>query len=79
MTAPVLKPRSIRTWMSKFVVDDLNWPARSPDSNPIEQVCTSSSMVNISQNRLLNLVESLLRRAEAVIAAKDEPMLNPMD
>ena len=30
------KARSIKTWMSEFGVEELNWPAQSPDLNPIE-------------------------------------------
>ena len=34
--APVRKARSIKTWMSEFGVEELDWPAQSPDLNPIE-------------------------------------------
>ena len=36
--APVHKARSIKTWMREFGVDELDWPAQSPDLNPIEQL-----------------------------------------
>ncbi|KAK3562215.1 hypothetical protein QTP86_030348, partial [Hemibagrus guttatus] len=35
---PVHKARSIKTWMSEFGVEELDWPARSPDLNPIEHL-----------------------------------------
>ena len=94
--APVHKARSIKTWMREFGVDELDWPAQSPDLNPIEHlwdelerrlrarpsrptsVCDLTNALleewsKIPINTLLNLVESLPRRVEAVIAAKGGP------
>ena len=34
--APVHKARSIKTWLRESGVDELDWPALSPDLNPIE-------------------------------------------
>jgi len=31
---PVHKASSIKTWMSEFGVEELDWPAQSPDLNP---------------------------------------------
>ena len=36
--APVHKTRSIKTWMREFGVDELVWPAQSPDLNPKEHL-----------------------------------------
>uniref|UniRef100_A0A667WWW4 Tc1-like transposase DDE domain-containing protein n=1 Tax=Myripristis murdjan TaxID=586833 RepID=A0A667WWW4_9TELE len=94
--APVHKARSIKTWMTESGVDELDWPAQSPDLNPIEylwdelerrlrarpsrptSVCDLTNALleewsKIPINTLLNLVDSLPRRVEAVIAAKGGP------
>ena len=93
---PIHKARPIKTWMSEFGVDELDWPALSPDLDPIEHLwdelqrrlrarpsCPTSvsdltnvfleEWAKIPINTLLNLVESLPRRVEAVIAAKGGP------
>ena len=36
--APVHKARSIKTWMGEFGREELDWPAQSPDLNPIEDL-----------------------------------------
>ncbi|KAK1786227.1 hypothetical protein P4O66_017939 [Electrophorus voltai] len=36
--APVHKARSIKTWMSKFGVEELDWPAQGPDFNLIKHL-----------------------------------------
>ena len=82
--------------MREFGVEELDWPAQSPDLNPIEHLwdelqqrlrarpsrpTSVSDLTNalleewskIPINTLLNLVESLPRRVEAVIAAKGAP------
>ena len=82
--------------MSEFGVEELDWPAQSPDLNPTEHLwdelerrlrarpsrpTSVCDLINalleewsqIPINTLLNLVESLHRRVEAVIAAKGGP------
>ncbi len=82
--------------MSEFGVEELDWPAQSPDLNPIEHLwdelerrlrtrpshptsvpdLTNTSLEewsNIPIDTLLNIVDSLPRRVEAVIAAKGGP------
>lgn len=94
--APVHKARSIKAWLDEFGVEELDWPAQSPDLNPTEHLwdelerrlrARPSSPTSVSDltNALLdewgkiptdtlqNLVESLPRRVEAVIAAKGGP------
>jgi hypothetical protein len=36
--SPVHTARVVRAWLQEHHVDELPWPARSPDMNPIEQV-----------------------------------------
>ena len=35
-SAPVHKVRSIQKWFVEIGVEELDWPAQSPDLNPIE-------------------------------------------
>lgn len=35
-SAPVHKARTMKTW---FAVEELAWPAHSPDLNPVEPLC----------------------------------------
>lgn len=59
--------------MSKFGVEEIDWPAQSTDLNP-----TKHQTINVFQeewakipiNKILHLVENLPRRVEAVIVAK---------
>lgn len=64
--ALVHKVRSVKALLSEFVVEKLDWPVQSPDLNPTQHLWNELET-------LLNLVESLPRRVEAVSASKGGP------
>ena len=37
-TAPMHKARSIQKWFVEISVEELDWPAQSPELNPIEHL-----------------------------------------
>ena len=37
--APMHKARSIQKWFVEISVEELDWPAQSPDFTPIEHLC----------------------------------------
>ena len=92
------KARSIQRWFVEIGVEELDWPAQSPDLNPMEHLWDElerrlrarpnrptslpdltdalvAEWKQIPTAMFQHLVESLPRRAEAVIAAKGEPSL----
>ena len=64
--APVHKAMSIQKWFVEISVEELNWPAHSPDlTNAVV-----AQWRQVPTAMLQHIVESLPRRLEAVIAAK---------
>ena len=94
--ARVHKARSIQKWFVENGVEELDWPAQSPDLSPIENLldeleCRLRARLNrqtsvpdltntlvakwkkVPAAMFQHLVESILRRVETVIAAKEGP------
>ena len=94
--APCHKARSIQEWFGDNDVEEMTWPAQSPDLNPIEALwdelerrlrtrpyrpksatelatALQEEWIQIPTATYQNLVESLPRRVEAMIAAKGGP------
>ena len=93
MTMPPCTKRSIQIWFVEIGVEELDWPAQSPDLNehlwdelerllqarpnhPTSVPDFTNALVaewKVPAAMFQHLVESLPRRAEAVIAAKGGP------
>ena len=88
------KVRSIQKWFVEIGAEELDWPAQSPDLNPIDRRLRDRPNRPTSVSDLTNAlvaerkqvlaamcqhpVESLPRRVEAVIAAKGDSILMPI-
>ncbi len=62
-SAPVHKARSIKKWFSQFGLEELDWPAQSPDLNLIQHLWDDLDWARfweqIPAAQFQNLVESL--------------------
>lgn len=60
------KARCVKALQLEFGVEEFDWPVQSPDLNLMEHLWNELET-------LLNLVESLRRRTDAVVASKGGP------
>ncbi len=67
--APAHTAKGTKSWFNDHGVTVLDWPANSPDLNPIESLKTAS----IPPQQCHKLITSMPRRIEAVIKAKEAP------
>ncbi len=68
---PAHTAKSTKSWLNDHGVGVLDWPANSPDLNPIETV--KETWASIPPQQCHKLITSMPRRIEAVIKAKGAP------
>ncbi len=74
-TCPTL-PKVPKSWFNDHSVTVLDWPANSPDLNPIEndlKATVKETWASIPPQQCHKLITSMPRRIEAVIKAKWAP------
>ena len=71
--APVHKARSIKTWMSKFGVEELDWPTQISDLNLIEHLCDELERKPSRPTSVSDLTNALLEEWSKIPISTPKP------
>lgn len=67
---PVHKVSSIKKWFSQFGVEELDWPAQSPDLKPIHHLWDELRAGPYYPTSVLDLTDTLVAEWEKIPAAR---------
>ncbi len=71
--APANTAKGTKSWFNDHGVTVHDWPANSPDLNPIENQSNQSNLGFITPEQCHRLIASMPHRIDAVIHAKGSP------